>query len=231
MERGTAGPLQQRQHEYVGYIRQSGAHLLTIINEILDLAKIDAGKFELDEDEGLDLRPLADSCIALLGGRAAAGSVRLAVEIEDGMPALVADSTRLKQTLLNLLGNAIKFTDPGGVVGLAVRRADDGGIEFVVSDTGWGMTPEEIAVAVEPFGQVDAGLARRREGTGLGLPLARRLTELHGGSFRIHSEKGRGTRVVVALPARRVWPRSCEPPMVAADPASAAAPRPLVVAG
>jgi len=231
LERGTAGPLDPRQQEYVGYIRQGGVHLLEIINEILDLAKIDAGKFELDEDIGLDVRPLADSCAALLGGRAAAGSVSLAIEIEDGVPLLVADSTRLKQTLLNLLGNAIKFTDPGGAVVLAVRRADDGGVEFIVRDTGWGMTPDEIEVAVEPFGQVEGGLARRREGTGLGLPLARRLTELHGGSFRIDSEKGRGTRVVVALPARCVSSPPGNPSAVSADPAGAAEPRPLAAAG
>ena len=204
LERGTAGPLDRRQEEYVGYIRQSGAHLLDIINEILDMAKIDAGKCELDEDHGIDVRALAQSCVALVGERAAAEMPSLSMAIEDRLPQLCADATRLRQILLNLLGNAVKFTDPGGAVVLAARRGADGGLEFEVRDTGPGMTEAEIAIAIEPFGQLNSGLARRREGTGLGLPLARRLTELHGGSFRIHSEKGRGTRIVVALPATRV---------------------------
>jgi PAS domain S-box-containing protein len=204
LERGAAGSLEQRQREYVGYIRQSGAHLLDIINEILDLAKIDAGKFDLDEDRGLDARVLADCCVAFVSERAAAAGLTLRSEIEAELPRLIADETRLKQILLNLLGNAVKFTDCGGAVTLAARRGADGGAEFEVSDTGLGMSAAEIEIAIEPFGQVDSGLARRRQGTGLGLPLARRLTELHGGSFSIDSEKGRGTRIVVALPACRL---------------------------
>jgi two-component system, cell cycle sensor histidine kinase PleC len=128
----------------------------------------------------------------------------LSIEIETPVPLLVADSTRLKQILLNLLGNAVKFTEPGGAVVLAVRCSASGGVEFEVRDTGLGMTPAEIEIALEPFGQVDAGTTRRREGTGLGLPLAQRLTELHGGSLRIASERGLGTRMVVKLPASRV---------------------------
>jgi PAS domain S-box-containing protein len=227
LERGTAGTLDPRQQEYVGYVRQSGAHLLDIINEILDLAKIDAGKFELDEDEGIDARPLAETCLAFVAERAAVGGVSLSVEIEDGMPLLVADQTRLKQILLNLLGNAVKFTNPGGAVVLAAHRAAAGGVEFEVRDTGLGMTAAEIAIAGEPFGQVDCGLARRREGTGLGLPLARRLTELHGGAFSIASEKGRGTRVVVALPASRVVPRSDVLAAAAAEATHPALPCPV----
>jgi PAS domain S-box-containing protein len=231
LEQGTAGPLDRRQQEYVGYVRQSGTHLLDIINEILDLAKIDAGKLELDEDEGIDVRPLADACIALVRERAAAGTLRLSVEIEDGVPPLVADSTRLKQILLNLLGNSVKFTDPGGAVVLAVHRASEGGVEFEVRDTGLGMSAAEIEIALEPFGQVDSGLARRREGTGLGLPLARRLTELHGGVLRIDSEKGRGTRIVVALPAVRVLAHRRAPAVAAANEARAAVPCPLAATG
>ncbi len=104
---------------------------------------------------------------------------------------------------MNLLDNAVKFTEPGGIVVLAVRRAAGGGVEFEVADTGSGMTSGEIEIAIEPFGQVDGGLARQREGTGLGLPLARRLTELHGGAFTIDSKKGRGTTITVGLPASR----------------------------
>jgi PAS domain S-box-containing protein len=204
LERGDAGLLGSPQRDYVGYIRESGAHLLDIIDEILDLAKIDAGKMELNEDCGVDARAVADRCIALIGERPAAGGLDLRTEIEVGLPRLIADETRLKQILLNLLGNAVKFTEPGGIVALVVRRAADGGVEFVVRDTGLGMSSAEVEIALEPFGQVDAGLARQRDGTGLGLPLARRLTELHGGSFTIESHKGQGTTITVGLPASRM---------------------------
>ena len=110
----------------------------------------------------------------------------------------------MTEILLNLLTNAIKFTELGGSVTIAVRRTQDAGIQFVVRDTGTGMTAAEIEIALELFGQVDAGLARRHEGTGLGLPLARKLAELHGGSLTVESEKGRGTTITVALPPARV---------------------------
>ncbi len=231
LERGATGSLDNRQREYVGYIHQSGAHLLEIINEILDLAKIDAGTLKLDDDCGLDARALVDCCVALVGGRAAAGGVTLCTDIEAGLPRLVADEARLKQIVLSLLGNALKFTDPGGTVGLSARRGADGGVEFEVNDTGLGMTSAEVEIAVEPFGQVDAGLARRRNGAGLGMPLARRLTELHGGSFSIDSEKGRGTRIVVGLPASRVMSEPGFQGIAAAGQARAAQLSPLVAGG
>jgi signal transduction histidine kinase len=130
--------------------------------------------------------------------------LNLTVEIGENVPRVRADLTRLTEILLNLLSNAIKFTELGGSINLTARRAPDGGIEFIVRDTGCGMTAAEIDVALELFGQVDTGLARQHEGTGLGLPLARRLAELHGGSLRMESEKGRGTTVTVALPSTRV---------------------------
>jgi PAS domain S-box-containing protein len=210
LQNGIAGPLQSRQIEYVGLIRQSGEHLLHVINEILDLARIDAGKLELHE-EVVDPRRLIDSCIALVTDRANAGLLHLSVEIEDDVPRLMADWTRLMEILLNLLTNAIKFTELGGSIALLAECAKDGGVRFAVRDTGAGMTPSEIEIALELFGQVDAGLARRHEGTGLGLPLARKLAELHGGSLTIESEKGRGTTAIVALPPRRVVPRTAAP--------------------
>lgn len=204
LELGIAGPLQPRQAEYIGLIRQSGDHLHEVINDILDLAKVDAGKLDLHEEEGLDPRHMVDACIAIMKERARLGTVRLSATTEDRLPLLVADATRLKQILLNLLSNAVKFTEPGGSIVVAVRRAGDGGVAFEVRDTGVGMTADEIEIALECFGQVDAGLGRRHEGTGLGLPLARRLAELHGGSLCVDSEKGRGTTVTVTLPATRV---------------------------
>ena len=226
LERGAAGPLDLRQREYVGYIRQSGAHLLDIINEILDLAKIDAGKFELREDYGIDVLRLAESCAAIVRECARAGGLALETRIEAGLPRLTADETRLKQILLNLLGNAVKFTEPSGRVVLAARRSAGHGLEIEVADTGPGMTAAEIGVALEPFGQLDAGLARRRDGTGLGLPLARRLTELHGGSFRVESEKGRGTRIVIGLPASRLIEDGGDEPPLAPAGRAAATPAP-----
>jgi signal transduction histidine kinase len=211
LEKGIAGPLQSRQTEYVGLIRQSGGHLLHVINEILDLARIDAGKLELHE-EVLDPRRLVDNCLALVKDPAASGRLRLSVEIEEDMPRLIADRTRLMEIVLNLLSNAIKFTEPGGSINIAVRRTADGGVRFAVRDTGTGMTAAEIEIALELFGQVDAGLARRHEGTGLGLPLARKLTELHGGSLTAESEKGRGTTITVTLPPARIVPAVQPPP-------------------
>ena len=202
LENGIAGPLQSRQAEYVGLIRQSGEHLLHLINEILDLARIDAGKLDLHE-EVIEPSKLVDNAIALVRDRAAAGLLKLSVDIED-VPPLMADRTRLTEILLNLLSNAIKFTELGGAINVLVRRTEEGGAAFVVRDDGSGMTEAEIEIALERFGQVDGGLARRHEGSGLGLPLARKLAELHGGSLTLHSEKGRGTTATVVLPPSRV---------------------------
>ncbi|HVH76445.1 MAG TPA: PAS-domain containing protein [Stellaceae bacterium] len=195
------GPVPADYQEYAGHIHESGRHLHEVINDILDLAKVDAGKFELRAEKGVDPRRTVEACVTLVRGHAEAAGVRLATEIGDDLPVLVADPTRLKQILLNLLSNAVKFTGPGGSVAIAVGRLEEGGVAFEVRDTGLGMTAAEIEIALEPFGQIDAGYTRKQEGTGLGLPLARRLAELHGGSLRIDSEKGRGTTVTVRLPA------------------------------
>jgi PAS domain S-box-containing protein len=211
LENGIAGPLQSRQVEYVGLIRQSGEHLLHLINEILDLARIDAGKLDLHE-EVIEPSKLVDGAIALVKHRAGAGLLKLAVDVEEGMPPLTADRTRLTEILLNLLSNAIKFTELGGAINVRVRRTEEGGAAFVVRDNGGGMTEAEVETALERFGQVDGGLARRHEGSGLGLPLARKLAELHGGSLTLQSEKGRGTTATVVLPPSRV---------LSADPATA----------
>jgi PAS domain S-box-containing protein len=195
------GPLPPVYQEYGRLIHQSGEHLHAVINDILDLAKVDAGKFELRREDGVDPRQIAEACVSLVRGHADIGEIKLSLSLAAGdlLPALVADPTRLKQILLNLLSNAIKFTRPGGSVRLAVRRSDDGGVAFEVRDTGAGMTPSEIEVALEPFGQVRDDTLSTHEGTGLGLPLARRLAELHGGSLVIDSEKGCGTTVTVTL--------------------------------
>ncbi|HEX9534772.1 MAG TPA: ATP-binding protein [Stellaceae bacterium] len=214
LENGIAGPLQSRQAEYVGLILQSGEHLLHLINEILDLARIDAGKLDLHE-EVLEPSRLIESAIALVKDRAAAGLLKLAVDIEEDMPPLTADRTRLTEILLNLLSNAIKFTELGGAINVLVRRTEEGGVAFIIRDNGRGMTEAEVEIALERFGQVDGGLARRQEGSGLGLPLARKLAELHGGSLMLQSEKGRGTIATVVLPPSRVL--SAEPATAGPD--------------
>src|SRR5579884_671614 len=201
---GLAGPVQPRQREYARLIHDSGQHLLNIINDILDLARVDAGKFDLHEEVAVDLRQLIDSCMTLVKSRALLRDLRLSVRSDVEMPPVTVDPTRLKQILLNLLSNAVKFTEPGGSVTVIVRRADGGGIAIDVSDTGSGMTPEELAIALEPFGQVDSAYNRSHEGTGLGLPLARRLASLHGGRLDIESQKGVGTTATVTLPASRI---------------------------
>jgi PAS domain S-box-containing protein len=202
---GMKGPVSPHYQEYASLIHQSGEHLHQVINDILDLAKVDAGKFELHEETDVDPCDIVDACVGLMREYALSGGVELSVEIGEPPPLLVADPTRLRQILLNLLSNAIKFTPPLGSVVVAICRSECGrGAVFEVRDSGPGMTPAEIEIAFEPFGQVDAGLDRRHEGTGLGLPLARRLAELHGGSLVIDSEKGRGTAVKLALPAAAV---------------------------
>ncbi len=143
-----------------------------------------------------------NGCVALMKERANTGELRLSVDVAPELPPIVADAMRLKQILLNLLSNAVKFTEPGGSVVIAVRQPGPDTIAFEVRDTGIGMTEAEIKIALEPFGQVDAGFSRRQEGTGLGLPLASRMAELHGGSFHIDSRKGHGTTVTLTLPVR-----------------------------
>jgi two-component system cell cycle sensor histidine kinase PleC len=207
LERGLAGPVQPKQEEYARLIKESGEHLTAVINDILDLAKVDAGKLDLREESGIDPRRVINDCVRLMTEHARVGAVRLTTEIEDGVPSIVADPTRLKQILLNLISNAIKFTEAGGSAVVAVRHRGDGGIVFEVRDTGPGMTPEEIAIALEPFGQVDGSLARKYEGAGLGLPLARRLAELHGWSLHLSSKKGQGTIAILVLPASNMMDR------------------------
>lgn len=204
LERGLAGPVQPKQEDYARLIKESGEHLTAVINDILDLAKVDAGKLELREESGIEPRRVINDCVRLMTEHARVGAVRLSTEIEDGVLPIVADPTRLKQILLNLMSNAIKFTEPGGSTVVAVRRRADGGVVFEVRDTGPGMTPQEIVTALEPFGQVDGSLARKHEGAGLGLPLARRLADLHGWSLQLSSKKGQGTIATLMLPAPKV---------------------------
>ncbi len=204
------GALGAKQADYVELIRRSGTHLLDLVTEILDLAKIQTGRLEI-HPAPVAARDIVESCALLVRERIAATGLRLIVDPAADLPRITVDAARLKQVLLSLLSNAMKFTPAGGTVGLVGRVTAAGGVAFTVSDTGSGMTDAEIALALEVFGQVDGGLERSHDGTGLGLPLARRLTELHGGTLEIESLKGRGTTVTVTLPPARVGDRAATP--------------------
>jgi signal transduction histidine kinase len=198
------GPLgQPRYVEYARDMHNSGQHLLTIINALLDVAKIEAGQMELDE-RSTRLSALVEDCLPFVREKVATGHLYLAFDIPPDLPSLCVDPVRMRQVLLNLLSNAAKFTAPGGTITICARRSDTGGVAVAIADTGIGMTPDEIVVALQPFRQVDNALSRRYEGTGLGLPLAQRLIELHGGELAIKSAPGQGTVVTILLPPERV---------------------------
>ncbi|MEJ0072182.1 MAG: ATP-binding protein [Pseudomonadota bacterium] len=186
---GIAGPLAAKQADYIDIIHGSGRHLLEIINDILDLATAETGRIDLRE-EAVAPRAVVERCASLMTRRIETGGLTLAVDHAGAPAEICADPMRLKQILLNLLSNAVKFTPRGGLIGLTARRTGGGGVAFTVSDSGPGMTEDEITRALETFGQVDGGLARRHQGTGLGLTLARRLTERHGRHARDRQREG-----------------------------------------
>jgi PAS domain S-box-containing protein len=193
----------RRYAEYARFICESGGHLLTIINDILDMAKMDAGRLQLFESE-FDLGALIQRQCDLMVRRAQENGVTVAAQVAPGLPALRADEVRVRQIVLNLLSNAVKFTPAGGTVTASAGVRPDGRMAIAVADTGIGMAEDEIALALQPFRQVDADLARRYQGTGLGLPITKSLAALHGAELSIASEKGRGTVVTVLMPAARV---------------------------
>ena len=203
------GPLSSPKYlEYSKDINESGQHLLSIINDLLDLAKVEAGHFELSEEQFL-LSEVVVATARLTQERASEGGVRVITEIDPDIDLIRADKRALKQVILNLLSNAIKFILEGGqvTVGTGRRRDLRSGeeqIELWVTDTGIGMKEEDIPFAMTPFAQVDGSSTRRFEGTGLGLPLALHLCELHGGTLAINSEFGEGTTVTMLLPAERM---------------------------
>lgn len=199
---GAAGIAKESRMQYIGDIASSGRHLLSLINDLLDLSKIEADELVLRE-EVFDPATEIGDCLKFVVDRAGQVDVTINREFAAGLPSLKADLRTCKQMVLNLVTNAIKFTEAGGTVTVSVSRAADGGIEVAVSDTGIGMSKAEIEVALQPFRQIDSGLARRQEGTGLGLPLVKALAELHGGRLEIASEPDKGTTAKVRFPAQR----------------------------
>jgi len=190
--------------EYCEDIHVSGQHLLALINDILDISKVEAGRYTLQETE---LRPddLLDASLRLVRGRQEARRLELAADASTDLPRIWADHRALKQILVNLLANALKFTPEGGRITAYAARTDDGGLEVGVSDTGPGMTEEQLARAFRPFEQVNTERHRRSsEGTGLGLSLVKELAELHQGSVQVDSTPGSGTTVRIHLPPERV---------------------------
>lgn len=199
------GTLNDRYVGYANDIHQAGRHLLSLINEVLDLSKVEAGKFELNE-ETVNTAELVRGCMHLMEGRAAARGTALTDQIADGLPFLYADARLLRQIVLNLLSNAVKFTPAGGTVTTSVEHDQGGWLRIAVSDDGIGIAEKDLARVLEPFGQVPSEQAKeyQNESTGLGLPLARRFTELHGGHLILASRPGLGTTVTVAFPPGRV---------------------------
>ncbi len=198
------GPVGNTKYrDYAEDIHNSGQHLLDLINDILDLSKVESGMDELHEEE-IEIPEVAHSVLRLVQQRAQKHGVNLELELPGTPLHLRADRRKLKQILVNLLANAIKFTETGGKVVLAVRCQGGQGYEFQVSDTGIGIAPEDIPKALSQFGQVDSTLGRQHEGTGLGLPLTKALVELHGGSLDLQSQPNVGTTVTVHFPAERV---------------------------
>jgi signal transduction histidine kinase len=191
-----------RYVDYAGNIHFSAVHFLRIINDILDISKIEAGKLELDEAEA-SLDDLLATSIRTVTPQAGRGKVALLMDNPLGDVRFRCDETRIRQVLINLLSNAVKFTPPGGSVTVHTGFSEGGELTLWITDTGIGMSEEEIGMALQPFQQVDHGLAKRYEGTGLGLPLAVRLTELHGGRLQVASRPALGTCVTLSFPSGR----------------------------
>ena len=191
-----------RYREYSADIHGAGKHLLALINDILDLSKFEAGKMDL-HCEPFDVDELFRDCLRMIAVRAQESGIDVMLDIAGGLPQLDADPRRVKQILLNLLSNAIKFTPAGGHIRLGAVMATDGGLCLSVTDSGIGMTADQIPQALEPFRQIDSPLSRTQEGTGLGLSLVKALTEQHDGDLAIESAPNRGTSVRVHFPAER----------------------------
>ncbi|MBX6321770.1 MAG: PAS domain S-box protein [Rhodospirillaceae bacterium] len=205
----TFGPLGHARYEgYLKDIRFSANHLLQLIEDILDLSKAEAGRIELDE-RPVDLEVAAGSAVRMLAERARQGGVSMSLAFPPDLPVVRADERRLRQVLLNLISNAVKFTPAGGAVTIAGRRHPDGGVTLCVADTGIGIAPADLGRVFQPFVQLDR--SRQQEGTGLGLALCKKLVEAHGGTITLASRPGRGTTVEVGLPAERVCAEGVSP--------------------
>ncbi|HWI29580.1 MAG TPA: HAMP domain-containing sensor histidine kinase [Stellaceae bacterium] len=200
----TFGPIgNERYRDYLKDIYDSGCHLLRIINDILDLSKIEAGKATLDREERVELVPAIEAALRMVQSQAEAERIAITLDFVGPLPAVSGSTRMLQQVFINLLANAVKFTPAGGKVTVRAERRDDNHVSVTISDTGIGMSDVDIEIALTAFGQVDSKMARRYEGTGLGLPLAKAIIDLHRGRLDIDSQRGRGTTMLVLLPSLR----------------------------
>ncbi|WP_456151166.1 ATP-binding protein [Aliterella atlantica] len=206
LEQEIFGEVNAKQKEYISCIHSSGEHLLALINDILDLSKVEAGREELTRVP-LDVKELSDACLALVRDRAQAKGLQLIHQIDPQVDTCIGDERRVKQMLLNLLTNAVKFT-PAGTVSLRIQQVPQG-IAFTVSDTGIGIAPAQIKFLFQPFKQLDSRLNRQYEGTGLGLALTRKLAQLHGGDVTVQSTLGKGSQFTLFLPTDATTVLSC----------------------
>ena len=198
------GPLGNRKYtEYMHDIHRSGVHLLELINDLLEFAKFESGKLDLVEGE-INLNQVIDTAVRQVKPLAEVAGVKLHQRIAEELPLYRADQRKLSQILLNLLSNAIKFTPVGGEVRVISKRDKSGRISMTINDTGIGIAPQDIDAIFEPFHQLDSTLTRKYQGTGLGVPLAAAMIELHGGTLSFDSEVGVGTKATVELPADRI---------------------------
>jgi signal transduction histidine kinase len=198
------GPVSERYRGYAADIYNSGSHLLGLINEILDLSKLEAGQFELYEED-VDLTGTVEACLHLVEPQAQKSKIRISTALDPVVRLIRADDRRMRQILINLLSNAVKFTPEGGKVHVSSLLKTDG-LAIEVSDTGIGIAAEDIPKVMTSFGQVESKVSRKYEGSGLGLPLAKHLVELHGGTLTIQSQVDVGTTVTVMLPSNRIVP-------------------------
>ena len=204
MRNETVGPLENEKYkEYVNVIHESGSHLLDIINDILDLAKIESGHMVTNEDI-VDLDAKIKETIRLVSARAGAHTITLLNKSAEKLPLVLADERMIKQMLINLASNAVKFTPAGGSVSFMACQMADKSIQIEIADTGIGMEPREIARALRPFEQIQSAFTRDQQGTGLGLPLVKSQIEMLGGSLELLSKPGEGTRAILTMPARRI---------------------------
>jgi signal transduction histidine kinase len=202
MRTQTYGPISEQYLEYILHIGESGEHLLRILTDILEYSQAEIKRLTLFEEE-LDLEAVVTQSSNVIEDMARKAEIAYSVEIERNLPKFRGDASKIRQLLINLLGNAVKFTPAGGSIWLNAGRAADGGLHLLIRDTGIGIAPDKMAIALAPFGQVESAFARSRGGVGLGLPLSTTLAQLHGGALTLSSEVGKGTVAQVSLPSER----------------------------
>jgi PAS domain S-box-containing protein len=212
MKNQTFGPIgNPKYEEYMKDIHFSSRHLLDIINDVLDMSKIEAGKVELIESE-VAISEVLSSVLRIMGDRANTSSIELNFQVEEGIPHIKADQRLLRQVLINLVSNAVKFSPPGKTVIVKAFTLSDNHIRLIVEDEGCGIPADKIKSVQEPFGQVNDARNYRGQGTGLGLPLAKAMVELHGGTLTLESDEGKGTKVYLDFPAERTMHAREAPP-------------------